>query len=142
MFAGSSPSASSTSDTVVTCKQNGLATSTRLGAPCAMTPTFCAIGVTSKPRARATCAAIMFCEATAHSGVWLCSLAQTSASAAQNSCGLPPMSTTRLGDVQPARPYMVNTRTSVSSRRSEEHTSELQSQSNLVCRLLLEKKKD
>src|SRR2546427_8538948 len=31
----------------------------------------------------------------------------------------------------------------VSSRiRSEEHTSELQSQSNLVCRLLLEKKKN
>src|SRR5205085_11341383 len=28
-----------------------------------------------------------------------------------------------------------------SSARSEEHTSELQSQSNLVCRLLLEKKK-
>src|SRR6266478_8949493 len=28
-----------------------------------------------------------------------------------------------------------------SCRRSEEHTSELQSQSNLVCRLLLEKKK-
>src|SRR2546430_11491779 len=28
------------------------------------------------------------------------------------------------------------------SSRSEEHTSELQSQSNLVCRLLLEKKKD
>src|SRR2546430_3731490 len=28
-----------------------------------------------------------------------------------------------------------------SVRRSEEHTSELQSQSNLVCRLLLEKKK-
>src|SRR2546430_6390237 len=28
-----------------------------------------------------------------------------------------------------------------SSERSEEHTSELQSQSNLVCRLLLEKKK-
>src|SRR5688572_32544491 len=27
-----------------------------------------------------------------------------------------------------------------SGRRSEEHTSELQSQSNLVCRLLLEKK--
>src|SRR2546430_8934005 len=27
-------------------------------------------------------------------------------------------------------------------RRSEEHTSELQSQSNLVCRLLLEKKKE
>src|SRR5688572_32588239 len=29
----------------------------------------------------------------------------------------------------------------VASKRSEEHTSELQSQSNLVCRLLLEKKK-
>src|SRR2546430_4373418 len=29
----------------------------------------------------------------------------------------------------------------VPSARSEEHTSELQSQSNLVCRLLLEKKK-
>src|SRR2546427_9381407 len=28
------------------------------------------------------------------------------------------------------------------SARSEEHTSELQSQSNLVCRLLLEKKKN
>src|SRR2546427_7076910 len=33
------------------------------------------------------------------------------------------------------------TRTSAEIRRSEEHTSELQSQSNLVCRLLLEKKK-
>src|SRR2546427_8699207 len=30
---------------------------------------------------------------------------------------------------------------SIDSPRSEEHTSELQSQSNLVCRLLLEKKK-
>src|SRR2546430_12524265 len=30
---------------------------------------------------------------------------------------------------------------SSSRKRSEEHTSELQSQSNLVCRLLLEKKK-
>src|SRR2546430_13647860 len=29
-----------------------------------------------------------------------------------------------------------------SPKRSEEHTSELQSQSNLVCRLLLEKKKN
>src|SRR2546430_7831506 len=29
----------------------------------------------------------------------------------------------------------------VAAKRSEEHTSELQSQSNLVCRLLLEKKK-
>src|SRR2546430_3180238 len=31
--------------------------------------------------------------------------------------------------------------TSFNKPRSEEHTSELQSQSNLVCRLLLEKKK-
>src|SRR2546430_4758710 len=31
--------------------------------------------------------------------------------------------------------------TDTTERRSEEHTSELQSQSNLVCRLLLEKKK-
>src|SRR5688572_31603372 len=30
----------------------------------------------------------------------------------------------------------------VTDERSEEHTSELQSQSNLVCRLLLEKKKN
>src|SRR2546430_11347403 len=30
----------------------------------------------------------------------------------------------------------------LTSARSEEHTSELQSQSNLVCRLLLDKKKD
>src|SRR2546430_3471013 len=44
-------------------------------------------------------------------------------------------------------PAPVSTRTfaaasnSRASSRSEEHTSELQSQSNLVCRLLLEKKK-
>src|SRR2546430_12531387 len=30
----------------------------------------------------------------------------------------------------------------LAERRSEEHTSELQSQSNLVCRLLLEKKRN
>src|SRR2546430_8939953 len=33
-------------------------------------------------------------------------------------------------------------RSQYGNERSEEHTSELQSQSNLVCRLLLEKKKD
>src|SRR2546427_4815233 len=38
------------------------------------------------------------------------------------------------GAIGEARPREVRT-------RSEEHTSELQSQSNLVCRLLLEKKK-
>src|SRR5690606_39984133 len=41
-------------------------------------------------------------------------------------CGSQPAS---VGVLQPARP------------RSEEHTSELQSRENLVCRLLLEKKK-
>src|SRR2546430_13015359 len=43
----------------------------------------------------------------------------------------------------PARSFPPSTRaTSLSHPRSEEHTSELQSQSNLVCRLLLEKKKN
>src|SRR2546430_13306550 len=36
---------------------------------------------------------------------------------------------------------IVKGRRVVEEERSEEHTSELQSQSNLVCRLLLEKKK-
>src|SRR5688572_32740958 len=39
-------------------------------------------------------------------------------------------------DLTPSRPDF-----EVIGARSEEHTSELQSQSNLVCRLLLEKKK-
>src|SRR5688572_32580735 len=37
--------------------------------------------------------------------------------------------------------FSLRPNTSESDLRSEEHTSELQSQSNLVCRLLLEKKK-
>src|SRR2546427_7333760 len=42
----------------------------------------------------------------------------------------------------PARPRRLVARGRTRrGRRSEEHTSELQSQSNLVCRLLLEKKK-
>src|SRR2546430_10532882 len=36
----------------------------------------------------------------------------------------------------------VTTSAGIDPQRSEEHTSELQSQSNLVCRLLLEKKKN
>src|SRR2546421_6809296 len=43
----------------------------------------------------------------------------------------------RLRGVPRPRPPRSGTRT----RRSEEHTSELQSRSDLVCRLLLEKKK-
>src|SRR2546430_7514441 len=41
----------------------------------------------------------------------------------------------------PPPPPLKYTHFSVICSRSEEHTSELQSQSNLVCRLLLEKKK-
>src|SRR2546430_5981706 len=72
-----------------------------------------------------------------------------------------PMASRPSPDVLPTRPDVTSTfsvassppdvsahtsrssrRVTVSARsRSEEHTSELQSQSNLVCRLLLEKKK-
>src|SRR2546430_16391037 len=45
---------------------------------------------------------------------------------------------TRLDPIQDEIGKASNNR---SANRSEEHTSELQSQSNLVCRLLLEKKK-
>src|SRR5688500_20074405 len=41
----------------------------------------------------------------------------------------------------PASPFSQMNRYNVSGQRSEEHTSELQSPCNLVCRLLLEKKK-
>src|SRR2546430_11147986 len=44
--------------------------------------------------------------------------------------------------VRSARPPLVSASGAPTAVRSEEHTSELQSQSNLVCRLLLEKKKD
>src|SRR5256886_7322898 len=45
---------------------------------------------------------------------------------------------------EPARPHRGQVHSEPVQRdpRSEEHTSELQSQSNLVCRLLLEKKKN
>src|SRR2546430_4063628 len=39
-------------------------------------------------------------------------------------------------------PILTNLKAAGLNKRSEEHTSELQSQSNLVCRLLLEKKKN
>src|SRR2546430_13067731 len=51
--------------------------------------------------------------------------------------GSPPRPLSPLPDTgEPPRPHPGRPR-----GRSEEHTSELQSQSNLVCRLLLEKKK-
>src|SRR2546430_9791848 len=42
-----------------------------------------------------------------------------------------------IGELHRHRPVLVD---AILDLRSEEHTSELQSQSNLVCRLLLEKK--
>src|SRR2546430_8264857 len=49
----------------------------------------------------------------------------------------------RFGTAIDVRPREVQQRPpALGEPRSEEHTSELQSQSNLVCRLLLEKKKD
>src|SRR2546430_11147973 len=53
--------------------------------------------------------------------------------------GQPPMPSTVL---QWARISLARISSAPAPTRSEEHTSELQSQSNLVCRLLLEKKKE
>src|SRR3989475_4868373 len=47
----------------------------------------------------------------------------------------------RLDDLLPRRDRLPDPGLLTTLARSEEHTSELQSQSNLVCRLLLEKKK-
>src|SRR2546430_7106873 len=46
------------------------------------------------------------------------------------------------GDGSTSHEGIFDTNTAEEDTRSEEHTSELQSQSNLVCRLLLEKKKN
>src|SRR5688572_31928305 len=65
---------------------------------------------------------------------------------------LPILKSSRRGPIRPplcatrnsrscAEETFTRTRGSGRRSRSEEHTSELQSQSNLVCRLLLEKKK-
>src|SRR2546430_17058568 len=43
--------------------------------------------------------------------------------------------------IRRAKEQGINVTAEATPHRSEEHTSELQSQSNLVCRLLLEKKK-
>src|SRR5688572_31687747 len=51
-----------------------------------------------------------------------------------------PVSTARLSESYSPHPF-TSDRVLLMPLRSEEHTSELQSQSNLVCRLLLEKKK-
>src|SRR2546428_5925449 len=46
------------------------------------------------------------------------------------------------GECEPVAPRHRLHSNSSTARRSEEHTSELQSRSDLVCRLLLEKKND
>src|SRR2546430_2914035 len=53
-------------------------------------------------------------------------------------CRASPACSASSSSARPTYPSRRNWKT----RRSEEHTSELQSQSNLVCRLLLEKKKE
>src|SRR5688572_32277424 len=65
--------------------------------------------------------------------------------AAAASCGTVSLSRTSADGGKSGRASRTSRRSSgpakMTERRSEEHTSELQSQSNLVCRLLLEKKK-
>src|SRR2546430_13001488 len=57
--------------------------------------------------------------------------------------GWPRSSITRTSDsLAPMSQALHCPGTTATNSRSEEHTSELQSQSNLVCRLLLEKKKN
>src|SRR5688572_31111041 len=56
---------------------------------------------------------------------------------------IPPTARVRLAaDIRRVAATLDRCATAAALGRSEEHTSELQSQSNLVCRLLLEKKKD
>src|SRR2546430_2915439 len=50
--------------------------------------------------------------------------------------------TPRAGGQEPGGVAQRRSQRALAYDRSEEHTSELQSQSNLVCRLLLEKKKN
>src|SRR5438034_8870574 len=53
---------------------------------------------------------------------------------------LPPIAIVREGVLVPIRTIAIGGRIAARTARSEEHTSELQSHSDLVCRLLLEKK--
>src|SRR2546422_7571966 len=48
----------------------------------------------------------------------------------------------RIDDLGPALPLRLGLSRNAEGERSEEHTSELQSRLHLVCRLLLEKKKN
>src|SRR5438552_8514280 len=53
----------------------------------------------------------------------------------------PRMSLKSVRPLLPPKPKLLRKKPSISAKRSEEHTSELQSPDHLVCRLLLEKKK-
>src|SRR2546427_3315145 len=69
-----------------------------------------------------------------HDALPICSSSACS-KASTTACGIP-------RSARPSTPRSTSSRSRVpAATRSEEHTSELQSQSNLVCRLLLEKKK-
>src|SRR5690606_41386921 len=59
----------------------------------------------------------------------------------RSTCASPSNLTSRSSTTDRAGMLMPSARVSVAKTRSEEHTSELQSRENLVCRLLLEKKK-
>src|SRR5688572_32435628 len=75
---------------------------------------------------------IFFCNATATTGIYTLSLHDALPISGALEAGAGPGSAGAAGAAGGA---------AAAPARSEEHTSELQSQSNLVCRLLLEKKK-
>src|SRR5688572_32562080 len=84
------------------------------------------------------------------SGIWYLAARNALVRLVSSASFQPASETCGVGPISPSVPALLNaisrppkTRCAVSARRwrSEEHTSELQSQSNLVCRLLLEKKK-
>src|SRR2546427_5616527 len=79
---------------------------------------------------------------TASVGNLYCAIFATTAPSGTTSFGLPlpwnqGLKRFRCSGIVNSKPYRMRF-----DPRSEEHTSELQSQSNLVCRLLLEKKKE
>src|SRR5688572_31812533 len=69
-----------------------------------------------------------------------CQTGSTSPPSARSLNSFPTSSRTTVSSASGKR-FVTSAHTSSIVLRSEEHTSELQSQSNLVCRLLLEKKK-
>src|SRR3712207_7504094 len=61
--------------------------------------------------------------------------------ASASGCSNQDLSRVNAWDYRDGEVYLYQTGGAVAARRSEEHTSELQSRQYLVCRLLLEKKK-